>query len=415
MQRKIALKSDFICTSRKKSVSLQPKVICAEKLLNQIIIMNNLTIHSMPNLEEYIRQGEPLQRERGQIWQTAIGLQQVDGLNTSAYLLQTAKQHIEGDITLQKAKELIDSYYQSQQVRQNSESEATEEADKVSARIAELLSEKTFAFNPSQLIAIHRHLFTGIYKFAGKIRDYNITKREWVLRGDTVYYAGADMISETLKYDFDQEKSFNYSSVSVDEAIAHLATFCSNIWQIHPFGEGNTRTTAVFMIKYLTTLGFKVNNEIFANNSWYFRNALVRANYTNVLQGVSYNPSFLERFFRNMLLNENHPLQNRELHLDWQVTNDHEQVQSANQSAKEDEVVLSKCKNCTLEELAVLRILQQTPSATQKQIAAAIGKSERTVKTLTVNLTNKGIISRRNGKRNGYWEINGQILKQTIQ
>ena len=378
-------------------------------------MMNNPTIHSMPNLEEYIRQGEPLQRERGQIWQTAIGLQQVDGLNTSAYLLQTAKQHIEGDITLQKAKELIDSYYQSQQVRQNSESEATEEADKVSARIAELLSEKTFAFNPSQLIAIHRHLFTGIYKFAGKIRDYNITKREWVLRGDTVYYAGADMISETLKYDFDQEKSFNYSSVSVDEAIAHLATFCSNIWQIHPFGEGNTRTTAVFMIKYLTTLGFKVNNEIFANNSWYFRNALVRANYTNVLQGVSYNPLFLERFFRNMLLNENHPLQNRELHLDWQATNDHEQVQSANQSAKEDEIVLSKCKNCTLEELAVLRILQQTPSATQKQIAAAIGKSERTVKTLTVNLTNKGIISRRNGKRNGYWEINEQILKQTIQ
>lgn len=378
-------------------------------------MMNNPTIHSMPNLEEYIRQGEPMQRERGQIWQTAIGLQQVDGLNTSAYLLQTAKQHIEGDITLQKAKELIDSYYQSQQVRQNSESEATEEADKVSARIAELLSEKTFAFNPSQLVAIHRHLFTGIYKFAGKIRDYNITKREWVLRGDTVYYAGADMISETLKYDFDQEKSFNYSSVSVDEAIAHLATFCSNIWQIHPFGEGNTRTTAVFMIKYLTTLGFKVNNEIFANNSWYFRNALVRANYTNVLQGVSYNPLFLERFFRNMLLNENHPLQNRELHLDWQATNDHEQVQSANQSAKEDEVVLSKCKNCTLEELAVLRILQQTPSATQKQIAAAIGKSERTVKTLTVNLTNKGIISRRNGKRNGYWEINGQILKQTIQ
>ena len=378
-------------------------------------MMNNPTIHSMPNLEEYIRQGEPMQRERGQIWQTAIGLQQVDGLNTSAYLLQTAKQHIEGDITLQKAKELIDSYYQSQQVRQNSESEATEEADKVSARIAELLSEKTFAFNPSQLIAIHRHLFMDIYKFAGKIRDYNITKREWVLRGDTVYYAGADMISETLKYDFDQEKSFNYSSVSVDEAIAHLATFCSNIWQIHPFGEGNTRTTAVFMIKYLTTLGFKVNNEIFANNSWYFRNALVRANYTNVLQGISYNPLFLERFFRNMLLNENHPLQNRELHLDWQATNDHEQVQSANQSAKEDEVVLSKCKNCTLEELAVLRILQQTPSATQKQIAAAIGKSERTVKTLTVNLTNKGIISRRNGKRNGYWEINEQILKQTIQ
>ena len=377
-----------------------------EKVAKIITTMNNPIAHHMPNLEEYIRQGEPMQRERGRIWQTAIGLQQVDGLYTSEYLQQTAKQHIEGDITLQKAKELIDSYYQSQQVRSNSESEATEEADKVSARIAELLSEKTFAFNPSQLIAIHRHLFTGIYKFAGRIRDYNITKREWVLRGDTVYYAGADMISETLKYDFEQEKSFNYSAVSVDDAIAHLAAFCSNIWQIHPFGEGNTRTTAVFMIKYLTTLGFKVNNEIFANNSWYFRNALVRANYTNVLQGVSSNQLFLECFFRNMLLGENHPLQNRELHLDWQSAEDNEQIQSAIQSAKTDDSVLSKCKNCTLDELAVLRIVQQNPSATQKQIAVAIGKSERTVKTLTVSLTTKGIITRRNGKRNGHWKIN---------
>ena len=368
--------------------------------------MKDSKTHNLPNLEEYIRQGEPMQQERGRIWQTAIGLQQVDGLNTSEYLLQTAKQHIEGDITIRKAKELIDSYYQSQQVRSNSESEETEEADKVSARIAELLSEKTFSFNPAQLITIHRHLFTGIYMFAGRIRDYNITKREWVLRGDTVYYAGADMISETLKYDFEQEKSFNYSAVSVDDAIAHLAAFCSNIWQIHPFGEGNTRTTAVFMIKYLTTLGFEVKNDIFASNSWYFRNALVRANYTNVLQGVSSNQLFLERFFRNLLLGENHPLQNRELHLDWQPVKEQEQVQSATQSAKTEDLSLSKCKNCTLNELAVLRIVQNNPSATQKQIAVAIGKSERTVKTLTVSLTTKGIISRRNGKRNGHWEIN---------
>ena len=371
--------------------------------INQV--MNNPKTHNLLNLEEYIRQGEPMQQERGRIWQAAIGLQQVDGLQTSEYLLQTAKQHIDGDITLQKAKDLIDTYYRSQQVRRNSESEETEEADKVSTRIAELLSEKTFSFNPAQLIAIHRHLFTGIYKFAGRIRDYNITKREWVLRGDTVYYAGADMIMQTLQYDFEQEKSFNYASVSVDEAIAHLASFCSNIWQIHPFGEGNTRTTAVFIIKYLTTLGFKVNNDIFANNSWYFRNALVRANYTNVLQGISGNQLFLERFFRNMLMNENHPMHNRELHLDWQLS-DENQVQSAIQSAKTEGSLLLKCKNCTLEELAVLRIIQQNPSATQKQIAAAIGKSERTVKTITISLTTKGVITRRNGKRNGHWEIN---------
>ena len=373
-------------------------------LSRKLCRMKNPIVNNMLNLEEYILQAEPAQHERGKIWQTAIGLQQVDGLSTSEYLLQTAKQHIDGDISLQKAKELIDSYYQSQQVRNNADCEATEEADKVSARIAELLSEKTFSFTPAQLITIHKHLFAGVYKHAGRIRDYNITKREWVLRGDTVYYAGADMITQTLQYDFQQEKEFSYSSVSVDEAISHLAAFCSNIWQIHPFGEGNTRTTAVFMIKYLATLGFKVNNDIFATNSWYFRNALVRANYTNVLQGVSSNLLFLERFFRNMLLGENHSMHNRELHLDWQPSSE-EQVQSAIQSAKSEDLLLSKCKNCTLNEIAVLRILQQSPSATQKQIAAAIGKSERTVKTLTVGLVTKGLISRRNGKRNGHWEI----------
>lgn len=361
------------------------------------------------DFDAYIRQGEPDKREKASIWRTAIGLQAVDGLQVSEYLIQTAKQHIEGDITLKKAKALIDSYYQSESVRKNAETDETQEADKVSQRITELLSEKSFAFNPAQLIAIHRHLFQGIYKFAGKIRDYNITKKEWILRGETVYYAGADMISETLKYDFAQEKAFDYSTLTLSEAIGHITQFCSNIWQIHPFGEGNTRTTAVFMIKYLRTLGFNVANDMFAENSWYFRNALVRANYTNVVKGINYNTSFLERFFRNLLLGEKNPLLNREMHLDREETIDPEKVQpstqSAIQSVKNDNELSPKCKNCTLEELAVLRTMQQNPSVTQKQIAALIGKSERTVKTLTIHMTEKGIIIRRNGKRNGYWEI----------
>ena len=364
--------------------------------------------YRIPELEEYIRQGEPSKRERCLIWQTAIGLQQVDGLHVSDYLLQTAKQHIEDEISIGKAKTLIDSYYQSEQRRSHSESEDTEEADKVSARIAELLAEKSFTFSPTQLIGIHRHLFQGIYKIAGKIRTYNITKKEWVLCGDTVYYASADMIVETLNYDFAQEKTFDYSAITLDEAIKHLSQFCSNIWQIHPFGEGNTRTTAVFMIKYLRSLGFVVDNEIFAANSCYFRNALVRANYTNVVRGISYETTFLERFFRNMLLNENNVLLNREMHLDWSKSADQlpqSAIQSAAQSAKNTDKLPPKCKNCTLGELAVLRIIQQNPSATQKQIAEQIGKSERTVKTLTVRLTEKEIIIRRNGKRNGYWEI----------
>ncbi len=270
-----------------------------------------------PDFEEYIRQGEPEQKERALIWRTAIGLQQVDGLQTSDYLKDLARQHIEGDITLKKAKLLIETYYKTEQNRNSLDYDDKQEADIVSQRIAELLSEKTFSFNPAQLIAIHKYLFYGIFKFAGKIRDYNITKKEWILRGETIFYAGADMIRDTLQYDFSQEKEFDYSKVDLSEAVNHLARFCSNIWQIHPFGEGNTRTTAVFMIKYLRTLGFVVTNDMFAEHSWYFRNALVRANYISVVDGISYDTAFIERFFRNLLLGENNVLRNREMHLDW--------------------------------------------------------------------------------------------------
>lgn len=356
-------------------------------------------------LDEYIRQGEPQEQERGRAWQTAIGLQEVDGLKTSPYLLDTARRHIEGDITISEAKQLIDSYYKSLTGRKEIEEERTEEADKVSARITELLQEQTFNFSPAQLTSIHRRLFEGIYKFAGLIRDYNITKREWVLRGETVFYASADTISETLKYDMELERNYSYEGKSIDEAISHLTRFCANLWQIHAFGEGNTRSMAVFMIKYLQTLGFKTTNDLFATNSWYFRNALVRANYSNLQEGITETTVFLERFFRNMLLGETTPLRNREMHLDWKGETE---IQRAKIESKSEEGTVQrensalplpqKCKSCTLEEIAVLRIIQQEPSAQQTFIAKEIKKSERTVKTITARLTEKGIIKRSKGK-----------------
>ena len=357
--------------------------------------------YTIQGLDEYIRQGEPQQRERSEAWKVAIGLQQVDRLQTSDYLLDTAKRHIEGDISIGEAKQLIDSYYQSASGRKDIENDRTEEADKVAARIAELIEEKTFSFTPAQLISIHRRLFEGIYKLAGRIRDYNITKNEWVLGGKTVYYASYDTISETLNYDMEQERQFDYSSMNVDEAIRHLTRFCANLWQIHAFCEGNTRTTAVFMIKYLRTLGFNVVNDVFAENSWYFRNALVRANYNDLTQGITETTIYLERFFRSMLLGEEHDLRNRIMHVDWGKVDG----EATPQSAKNGEELPSKCKNCTLGEVAVLRIMQKNRYATQKEIATEIGKSERTVKSITVVLQDKQIIKRVNGKRDGYWEF----------
>lgn len=223
-----------------------------------------------------------------------------------------------------------------------------------------------------------------------------------MLKGETVLYASAGSIRETLDYDFSQEKTFSYKDLNINDAITHIARFISGVWQIHAFGEGNTRTTAVFTIKYLRTFGFDISNEVFANHSWYFRNALVRANYNNLSKGIYATTGFIEVFFRNLILSENNELKNRDMLVSEQTS---AAIQSASLIKEND----SKCNictlNCTLEEIAVLNFLREQPKATQKEIAVHIGKSERTVKTITVNLTEKGIIERKNGKRNGFWEV----------
>ncbi len=262
--------------------------------------------------EEYIKNLPPSRKELGQAWSMAIGLQDVDGLKPSEYLYETAKKNIDGEITVDEAGELIDSYYESKEGRAE---HGVEEADKVSQRITKLLSEKAFSFSPTQYISIHKELFKGIYPHAGKLRDYNITKKEWVLEGDTVFYGSFIDIRETLDYDFSQERAFRYDRLTMEETIHHLAVFISGLWQIHAFAEGNTRTTAVFFIKYLRQFGFDVDNELFSENSWYFRNALVRANYNNIKNGIYETTEYLEKFLRNLLQGEKNELHNREMHV----------------------------------------------------------------------------------------------------
>ena len=278
--------------------------------------------------KEYLRESEPDKAHKGYAWSTAIGLQAVDGLKPSKYLIDTAIQNIEGKITMKEAQSLIDSYYEERPVHL-SDDERTEEADKVSSRIAEILSETAFSFSPNEYISIHRKLFQGIYNHAGKIRDYNITKKEWVLDGATVVYGSASELRATLEYDFSQEKDFSYKGLSMDEILHHLAVFISRLWQIHIFGEGNTRTTAVFFIKYLRTLGFVATNDIFAENAWYFRNALVRANYTNLQKGIHETTEYLELFLRNLLLNEQNELQNRNLNISGLLNKEKVDIQGA--------------------------------------------------------------------------------------
>ena len=276
--------------------------------------MNKDNINEFASFDEYLRQGEPSQKESAENWKTAIGLQAVDGLQPSAYLIDVAKRNIEGEISLDETRKLIDSYYQSKTVR-TPKDEDEEEADKVSANIAKILASKTFAFNTNGYVSLHRRIFEGVFKHAGEIRQYDISKKEWVLEGDSVNYLNWEDLRRALDWDIEQEKNFQYKGLTDDEKIEHIAKFVSGIWQIHAFREGNIRTTAIFTIQYLRSLGYEVNNEMFAKHSWYFRNALVRANYRNIQKGIDYSPIYLVRFFRNLLLKDSWVLKNRYLHI----------------------------------------------------------------------------------------------------
>jgi fido (protein-threonine AMPylation protein)/biotin operon repressor len=341
----------------------------------------------MENFEEYLRQGEPEQAEKAKDWKTAIGLQQVDGLKPSEYLISTAKQNIEGYISIQEVSQRIDVYYQQHPSQTNQD--RTEEADKVSTRIVAILGEQTFTFSPAEYLSIHRRLFQGIYEFAGKIRDYNISKPEWVLNGETVLYGSAESLKETFEYDFEQEKKFSYQALSQQEAIEHIAHFISYLWQIHIFGEGNTRTTAIFLIKYLRKLGFKeANNDMFAENSWYFRNALVRANYEDLSKGIYKTQKFLIHFLLNLVRNENHILKNRELHVQY-----NDPVKTKNDPVN-DPVKLN-----------ILQQLRQKQNANYVELAEMTGCSASTIKRHIQELKKLGLIKRIGSDKTGYWQI----------
>ena len=391
------------------------------------------------DFEEYIRNSEPAKKEKTYAWTTAIGLQQVDGLTPSKYLFETAKRNIDGEISVAEATSIIDSYYESKTDRSGNDSERTEEADKVSSRIAQILSEKSFNFSPSYLIALHGRLFAGIFKFAGKIRDYDISKKEWVLDGDSVMYGAAFELKAALDYDFEQERHFSYKNLTLEETVNHITFFVSRLWQIHAFGEGNTRTTAVFTIKYLRSLGFNADNELFAENSWYFRNALVRANYNNLQKGIHENPEFLEKFFRNLLLGEHNELKNRFLHIrakdfleikenDKNVTANYGKVTANNENdtrnvkkvsvndknvtrnvtVKSENISVNN-KNITVKltqtQKDILNLIKENPCITQNEIASKLNIARETVNRNMKKLQQEKIIQRLGADKNGSWKI----------
>lgn len=337
--------------------------------------------------DEYKKLGEPDKLEKSKIWKTAIGLQDVDRLKPSEYLIETAKKNIEGDISFYEVKGCIEEYYKIQSPHKTLN--RTEEADKVSARIAEILSEDTFSFSPVEYLLIHKRLFEGVLdnKIVGKAREYNIKKAEWVLCGQSVYYASAHSIMETLEYDLKQEKNFSYKDLSETQRISHIGKFISDLWQIHTFGEGNTRTTAVFIIKYLRTLGFIVHNDLFTKHSWYFRNALVRANYNDYSQNIYASPEFLNKFLENLLQGKKHILKNREM-LISNTLNKTPQLKTKDK---------------------VLALIKETPTISAVKMAEVLGLSVETIRDQLKRLKSNDIINRLGANKTGKWGVKDEM------
>ncbi len=370
------------------------------------------------DFEEYIRQVEPSAKESADAWKTAIGLQEVDGLKPSSYLLETARKNIEGDITIDEVRQLLDSYYRNKTTR-TAQDDSTEEADKVAANIKKILSSKTLAFNTNGLISIHRRIFEGVFKHAGEIRKYDISKKEWVLKGDSVHYLNWEDLHRALDFDIQQERDFSYKGLTEEEKIKHITYFVSGLWQIHPFCEGNTRTTAVFTIQYLRSIGYTVDNDMFANHSWYFRNALVRANYKNSALEIDYDTSYLEKFFQNLLLGTKHDLKNRYMVIDaptYFITAD-EPLNQVNEPQNNTDIINSvdsnggqknkkvdrKSGQKTRESL--LNLIAINSKITSTQMAENLGINRSAVSKHLKKLQEENIIKREGPDKGGQWII----------
>ncbi|OFV71495.1 Fic/DOC family protein [Acetobacterium wieringae] len=254
--------------------------------------------------------------QKEKYWNIGFGLNKIDQLNPSEYLTnELLPDHFSGKLSYQEVENALVNHYQT--LPENDQVKGERECDIVSTRIASLLDNSGFVLSPVSLKGIHRYLFKNILpaEWVGTFREKNIYKKEPVLGGESVSYANYFMIEDTLAYDFETEKKKNYVNMDNQQKIRSICSFTSSIWQVHPFREGNTRTVAVFMVQYLNGLGFQVNNDPFEENALYFRNALVRANYSNQVKNISHTDVYLVKFFENLLFDQEHPLLNQEMQL----------------------------------------------------------------------------------------------------
>ena len=264
------------------------------------------------SINDYIEKETPKNYIKQLEWDMAIGLQEVDNLKPSKYLEKLLQENVIGEKTIYEVEKELKDYYVEKE-KNNDVNHNELECDLVSTRIVELLQEDNFELSINYLKYVHKYLFQDVYEFAGEFRKVDFSKHERILNNDSVAYGDHRLLEKSLDYDITIEKNKNYKEMNIVDVINNITDFSSRIWQIHPFREGNTRTTALFIEKYLVSLGYNVDNTLFKDKSVYFRNALVRSNYFNNYLNIKEDNSFLIKFYENLLLGKNHNLHSKDL------------------------------------------------------------------------------------------------------
>ena len=368
------------------------------------------------DFDKYYEAMEPGYRERAFAWATSIGLQAVDGLKPSPYLIETARRNIEGEITAGEARKLVDAYYEVKD--DHDRPQDTEEADKVAARINQIIHTPAFRLSPEFYLGLHGRIFEGVFKHAGKIREVDLTKKEWVLNGESVQYEISFMIQKSLEYDFEREAKFKYKGLSEDALVEHFASFVSGVWQIHPFREGNTRTVAVFAIKYLKSKGYEVCNDLFKDKSFYFRNALVRANYENLKLGIEKTQLPLEEFFKVLLFGYDLELKNRYLRVGQEygsktaraITGLHRADDGINVG-----INVGITSEVNLTEAAAIKAILCNSRLTAVGLAGILKVTVRQAERVIAALKKKAGLKRRGANRKGEWYFEGATQAEGVK
>ena len=269
----------------------------------------------METIKKYLTSRNKQEREACLLWLTAFGIQSVVDLKPSADLLRIIINHIEGKYDIERTRSEVRAFYHEQhkQSHGGGHHHRFEEADKVAVRIVDYFERGEFELTPESFSFAHRSMFHNLYHNSGQLREAAASKKEWVLGNTAVLYPKHEEIKPYLNYLFSNERSIDLSKLTPQHRLRHLCEFIAKLFMINAFQYANSRATFVYSMKYFLSLGYHFQNDTFFREAWFFRNAIIRACYTNMHQGVYPTTMHMEMFLGNLFLNEENELRNHRM------------------------------------------------------------------------------------------------------